>query len=294
MPSVRAVWLARWHRDWHRDWDWQVSMPSVRAVWLARRNWLLVDLRSRRFNALGAGGVARADLVEELPVAGILVSMPSVRAVWLARALIETIREVVAEFQCPRCGRCGSREPVQRLLETTGAGFNALGAGGVARAAPDESWNETWHEVSMPSVRAVWLARRSSGMCTTRRTRFQCPRCGRCGSRVLHHVPGRRRSFESLFQSPRCGRCGSPSRTTSYTANAVANGFNALGAGGVARAMLLVAPVAVLDTGFNALGAGGVARAILTTDRSDDGRKRFNALGAGGVARAVGSSYVSR
>ena len=199
MPSVRAVWLARrtsmtcgrkpsrfnalgagggfgrWHRDWHRDWDWQVSMPSVRAVWLARRNWLLVDLRSRRFNALGAGGVVSVRISSrELPVAGILVSMPSVRAVLGLRASLQlrTVREVVAEFQCPRCRRCGSRGQIQRAAwrgQPGSAGFQCPRCGRCdSLALLNKSWNETWHEVSMPSVRAVWLARRSSGMCTTR------------------------------------------------------------------------------------------------------------------------------
>ena len=187
----------------------QVSMPSVRAVWLARPVQRKGRPPAAGFNALGAGGVARATMPSSASMpstsrfqcprcgrcgsrgrradsprrcgrvsmpsvravwlartSGIersrpprRVSMPSVRAVWLARSLSINDSTVASRFQCPRCGRCGSRDFWFDLLSKAGGGFNALGAGGVARAEVISHLRQVENAVSMPSVRAVWLAR---------------------------------------------------------------------------------------------------------------------------------------
>ena len=135
----------------------------------------------------------------------------------------------------------------------------------------------------MPSVRAVWLARRSvrcrrnvgrwflahprCGQCglavqraefkgTIPCSSFQCPQCGRCGSRFGstfcrqssgrgHSMPSVQRAVAPLarseialnrvhdhaFQCPRCGRCRARiAPTASLRADDEGNGFNALGA----------------------------------------------------------------
>ena len=208
MPSVRAVWLARSTTRSGTDSRWRVSMPSVRAVWLARRQNDTREETERCFNALGAGGVARALLRPPSTRRSSRVSMPSVRAVWLARQMNLTTQSQGFKFQCPRCGRCGSRGGDLLQLNSSGGHvsmpsvravwlarqlrpasrsaitrFNALGAGGVARAKSRS--------------RSVWASRRP----------FQCPRCGRCGSRGVGSIQNAAAVLK--FQCPRCGRCGS-------------------------------------------------------------------------------------
>ena len=132
-------------------------------------------------------------------------------------------------------------------------------------------------DVSMPSVRAVWRAPQTRGDCKGSFA-FQCPRCGRCGSRGVTATTSR----EGLtFQCPRCGRCGSrgdgdrsgprsrivsmPSvravwlaRSGSLRFGLLAPCFNALGAGDVAQSDVYDLSADSLDTGFSTLGAGDV------------------------------------
>ena len=86
-------------------------MPSVRAVWLARREQHPIRESAERFNALGAGGVARAMLLVA-PVAVLATGFNALGAGGVTgRDLNPDHRYDVRKkaFQCPRCGRCGSR-----------------------------------------------------------------------------------------------------------------------------------------------------------------------------------------
>ena len=185
MPSVRAVWLARricvacwigdvsmfqWYRTRHgvvtrRNIRREiviniVSMPSVRAVWLARGIFSSGEDRADCFNALGAGGVARAPwLIVLIGIIGVFQCPRCGRCGSRGGGTVYLYTD--RKFQCPRCGRCGSRGG-STIGENQGDGrFNALGAGGVARAAPgDEAKSEALHDAeNAANLRAVWLAR---------------------------------------------------------------------------------------------------------------------------------------
>ncbi len=164
-----------------------------------------------RFNALGAGDVARAFRGEIVSEGDSCFNALGAGDVARARTT-DGAYALGGRFQCPRCGRCSSSTEWVSNPALVFTRFNALGAGDVARATAYRPW---------------WRGRLA----------FQCPRCGRCSSSTEGETGQR---WLSKFQCPRCGRCSSSGATT--TTLPKKSCFNALGAGDVARARRAASP----------------------------------------------------
>ena len=113
---------------------------------------------------------------------------------------------------------------------------------------------------------------------------FQCPRCGRCGSRVAETPFDE--TFISRFRALGARRCGSRWRNESgdpVTGIQFTNRH--LGAGGVARRRRSAAtgtPVEVIVSWLPQLRGGVALRQLRPASRSAIARLQY--LGAGGVA----------
>jgi len=107
--------------------------------------------------------------------------MPSVRAMRLASRYMKCSRKAVL----PRFNALGAGDEAREFvdhyrLEPLRTGFNALGAGDEAREGASSASIGTGRLVSMPSVRAMRLARRQHQVIAkVYVSAFQCPRCGR-------------------------------------------------------------------------------------------------------------------